>query len=192
MMIPDRDKLTPAGAIKDIAVMIACVFFLLYFRVGIISGNSMEPTLGDGGVVVYSSTTSELRRGDIVVFTAPDGGALIKRIVGLPGDVISIKGGVVTLNGERLEEGYTAPGLYADGDMDYPCNIPSGHYFVMGDNRPHSRDSRMQCVGLVSDGQILGVVRCVVTPSHKRHVTRHVTRRILGHFQKIAKNEQKN
>ena len=69
MMIPDRDKLTPADAIKDIAVAVACAVFLLYFRVGHISGNSMSPTMHDGDIVVYSSATGAgLRRGDIIVF----------------------------------------------------------------------------------------------------------------------------
>lgn len=162
-MTLDRDKLTPADVIKDVAVAVACVVFLLYFHAGIVDGNSMSPTLYDGDRVVFSSAALYgPRRGDIVVFVAPDGGALVKRVIGLPGDVISIMGGVVYLNGAELEEDYTAPGLYASGDMSYPCRIPSGCYFVMGDNRPESRDSRMRCVGLVSDGQILGVVRCVL------------------------------
>ena len=163
MMIPDRDKLTPADAVKDVAVVIACAVFLLYFRAGVISGNSMTPTLHDGDMVVYSSSTGTgLRRGDIVVFRASDGGSLVKRIIGLPGDTISISGGVVYVNSERLIEDYTAPGLYSPGDMDYPLHIPSGCYFVLGDNRPESRDSRMRCVGLVREEDVLGVVLFVL------------------------------
>ena len=162
-MTLDRDKLTPADVVKTIAVAVACVFFLSsIFRIGHVSGNSMSPTLHDGDVVFSSTTFFGLRRGDIVIFQTPDCGALVKRVVGIPGDIISIKGGVVYLNGERLEEDYTAPGLYAAGDVDYPLRIPSDCYFVMGDNRPESRDSRMRCVGLVRDEDVLGVVRCVL------------------------------
>lgn len=162
-MIPDRVKPTPADVVKDIAAIVLAVLFLFSCRIGIVSGNSMSPTLGDGDYVVYSSITfCGLRSGDIIVFDNKDCGALIKRVIGCPGDVISIKGGVVYLNGGKLTEDYTAPGLFSPGDIEYPLHIPSGCYFVMGDNRKESRDSRMRCVGLVSDGQILGVVRCVL------------------------------
>ena len=160
-MIPDRDKLTPADVIAY-AVIIACVVFLLSpFHIGFIDGNSMAPTLGDGGVVVYSSTTYCIRRGDIVVFRL-DCGALVKRVIAVPGDTISIKGGVVTLNGVEMSESYTAPGLYSSGDTDYPCRIPSGCYFVLGDNRAESRDSRMRCIGLIPEENIVGRVFHVV------------------------------
>lgn len=162
MTILDRERLTPADAVKTIAAIIAIAVLFSSFRLCFVCGNSMEPTLHDGNAVFVSFFRfSPLERGDIVVFRS-DSGTLVKRVIGIPGDVISIKGGVVTLNGEKLSEGYTAPGLYASGDVDYPLRIPSGCYFVMGDNRPESRDSRMKCVGLVCDGQILGVVRFVL------------------------------
>lgn len=158
-MTLDREHLTPADVIMDVAVMVACAFFLLYFRIGIISGNSMAPTLHDGDNVVFSSTTfnSRLRRGDIIIFDS-DCGTLVKRVIAVPGDVISISGGVVYLDGERVDEDYTAPGFFASGDMDYPVTIPFGYYFVLGDNRPESRDSRMRCVGLISEEDIIGKV----------------------------------
>lgn len=156
-MTLDRERLTPADVIID-AVIIACaVLFSFSLRIGIVRGNSMSPTLGDGGVVVFSSTTSELRRGDIVVFSS-DSGDLVKRIIGLPGDDIVVAGGVVFINGEELEEDYTAHGFFASGDMDYPVTIPFGYYFVLGDNRPESRDSRMRCVGLIAEEDIIGKV----------------------------------
>lgn len=162
-MIPDRDAFKPADAIKDVVVAIFCAFFLLYFRVGFVNGNSMSPTLHGGDIVVFSSTTnSELRRGDIIVFRALDSGTLVKRVVGIPGDDIVVAGGAVYINNERLVEGYTAPGFYGPGDVEYPITIPSGCYFVLGDNRPYSRDSRMRCVGLVHDEDVLGVVRLVL------------------------------
>ena len=162
-MIPDRDALKPADVAKDVAVAAACVFFLSFiFHVGVVNGNSMSPSLHDGDVVVYSSTTGTgLRRGDIVVFES-DCGALVKRVVGLPGDNIVVEGGVVYLDGDELSESYTAPGFYGPGDVEYPITIPSGCYFVMGDNRPYSRDSRMRCVGMVHDEDVLGVVRLIL------------------------------
>lgn len=158
-MILDRNALTPADVVKHIAVIISCAVLFSSFRMCIVNGNSMEPTLHDGNVVFISfSHFSSPERGDIIVFDNEDCGTLVKRVIGLPGDVISIMGGVVSLNGVELSESYTAPGLYAPGDMDYPLRIPSGCYFVMGDNRQESRDSRMRCVGLVSGEDIIGKV----------------------------------
>lgn len=158
-MILDRDALTPADVVKDIAVIISCAVLFSSFRMCIVNGNSMEPTLHDGNVVFVSfSHFSTPERGDIIVFDNEDCGTLVKRVIGLPGDVISIIGGVVFLDGEELAEDYTAPGFYGPGDMSYPLRIPSGCYFVMGDNRPESRDSRMRCVGLVPEEDVIGKV----------------------------------
>lgn len=102
-------------------------------------------------------------RGQIVVFAAPpaadrckegDGGsAFVKRLIGLPGEVVSIRGGVVFVDGERLLEPYVDPGLRGHENGRWP-RVPAGHYFVLGDNRIHSCDSRMW--GTVPRGSLIG------------------------------------
>lgn len=85
---------------------------------------------------------SDPKRGDIVVFEAPDKPEedYIKRIIGLPGDTIEIKEGVVYINGEPLEENYLREPMREENFG--PVVVPDGHYFMMGDNRNNSHDSR--------------------------------------------------
>jgi signal peptidase I len=118
---------------------------------------SMEDTLLIGDRVLVDRVSwrfSQPERGDIVVFHAPVvGPVLIKRIIGLPGDEISLSGGSVYINGRRLDEPYVrrVDGLpepsepFSNGlpwSLQEPYTVPSGSYFVMGDNRTDSGDSR--------------------------------------------------
>jgi signal peptidase I len=124
---------------------------------------SMEPTLhcarpGDSCLAGHSDRVIANRfiyrfrdpeRGEIVVFNAPaktlqacnEGGTFVKRIVGLPGEVVSERNGVVYIDGRKLEEPYVARSLHDDRTQKWP-RIPPDHYFMMGDNRTHSCDSR--------------------------------------------------
>ncbi len=107
-------------------------------------------------------------RGQIAVFTAPpaadrcgagDGGStLIKRLIGLPGEVVSMREGVIFINGERLTEPYVDPGLRGDANGRWP-RVPRDHYFVLGDNRIRSCDSRIW--GTVPRGSLIG--RAILT-----------------------------
>jgi signal peptidase I len=92
-------------------------------------------------------------RGDVIVFRYPRDPSrdFIKRIIGLPGDTVSISNGVVSVNGSALEESYINNG--SNSDMD-PKVVPAGSYFVMGDNRPNSSDSRTW--GFVPEENIIG------------------------------------
>lgn len=106
---------------------------------------SMIPTIPTGSrVLVFSESLfrDHPGRGDIVVFTSPDdhGQRLVKRIIAVEGETVASSGGVVTINGEPLNEMWLKPGTVTEHLV--PTEVPSGHYFVMGDSRAVSIDSR--------------------------------------------------
>ncbi|WP_438448642.1 signal peptidase I [Gorillibacterium sp. sgz5001074] len=107
--------------------------------------HSMDTTLAEGQRLVENRLVykfSEPERGDIVIVNGPESDRrLVKRIIGLPGDVLDIKDGSVWINGERLEEPYAA-GRTLPGRVKLPLTVPDNAYFVLGDNREHSEDSR--------------------------------------------------
>jgi signal peptidase I len=153
-----------------IAVILAAIV-LCFIRPTIVRQSSMENTLHDGDYMImyrlaYRSHTPE--RGDIIIFQSSlvnedTGGTklLIKRVIGLPGDKISIEGDQLYINGEAYEEEYLKEGytpafeIPEEGDT---FTVPDGQYFVMGDNRAGSIDSRYSEVGCVSPEQIKGRV----------------------------------
>ena len=151
--------------IKDILIAIVVAFLVLQFiKPTIVQEHSMENTLQPNDYLFISKQSYRLfgdpQRGDIIVFhsvlTTADGAEklLVKRIVALPGDTISITGGVVYINGEPQDEPYTKDG-YTNTEMD-EITIPEGKLFCMGDNRQNSRDSRDQLIGLVDEDDVLG------------------------------------
>jgi signal peptidase I len=106
-----------------------------------VPSRSMEPSLspGDQVVVMRLHQGDEPQRGEVVVFEGDDGRAWIKRIIGLPGDSVAIDGGHVLVNGTTLSEPYAR----SDPEEGRSTHVvPAGHYFVMGDNRGNSDDSR--------------------------------------------------
>ena len=151
--------------IKDILIAIVVAFLVLQFiKPTIVQEHSMENTLQPNDYLFISKQSYRLfgdpQRGDIIVFhsvlTTADGSEklLVKRIVALPGDTISITGGVVYVNGEPQDEPYTKDG-YTGTEMD-EITIPEGKLFCMGDNRQNSRDSRDPLIGLVDEDEVLG------------------------------------
>jgi len=145
-----------------------------------ISGPSMEATMfQDNRVLVnkLSYRLHDIHRGDIVVFdrVTTDGVAvqhddLIKRVIGLAGDTISISECVVSVNGEPIDESYLNPYDLAQSNLDDRCRIPemavttveSGHLFVMGDNRSQSFDSRM--FGTIEQSLVIGRAFVIIWP----------------------------
>jgi signal peptidase I len=119
----------------------------------------MKPTLYTGDRVfvnIIGMRITQVKHSDIIVFTPsiePDS-FYIKRIIGLPGDTVKIKGGKVSVNGTELNETYLAPGTATSGDLE--INIPEGKIFVMGDNRGSSEDSRDPRLGPVPIKSIKG------------------------------------
>ena len=104
----------------------------------------MAPTLNDGDRIFTSRSVDELQRGDIVLFHYPEYPAksYIKRIIGLPGDEIEISEGKVLLNGKGLEESYVDPANNLSPRSFRKIKLPNDNFFVMGDNRDNSSDSR--------------------------------------------------
>ncbi len=133
-----------------IALIIVMIIHLFVFNLSTVKGQSMEPTLQDGEWLFINKIgliVGDPKRGDIVILKDPAGDLdyrqfLVKRIVGLPGDVIEISGHKLYVNGQELIEPYTDVDI--QGENYGPEKVPSGHYFVMGDNRHRwaSTDSR--------------------------------------------------
>ncbi|MEA4921305.1 MAG: signal peptidase I [Clostridiaceae bacterium] len=131
-------------------------------RISGVLGNSMYPTLKNGDrVLVQLMGYDEAQNGDIVVIMASqfDDEPLVKRVIAVAGDVIEIGGeGEVYINGEKLYEPYINEQYFSQGSLDAPYTVPEGHVFVMGDNRNHSADSRLEEIGALNTDDIIGKV----------------------------------
>ena len=153
--------------IKDILIAVAIAALVLVFlKPIIVQQQSMEPNFHAGDYLLTSRQAYRLfgdpERGDVIVFRSElldDEGnekCLIKRVIGLPGDVVEIKTGYVYLNGEKIDEPYVKEqGI--SGEMD-AVTVPENQLFVMGDNRGVSEDSRSARVGTISEDTIVGKV----------------------------------
>ncbi len=129
-----------------VAIGIALVIFVLVYRPVKIEGNSMAPLLSDHELIFINRLVyhfEPVQRGDVVVFSYPldRTKSFIKRIVALPGETVEILQGVVYVNGDPLPEPYV-PSEYGDPKDCGPMRVPSDSYFVMGDHRISSNDSR--------------------------------------------------
>lgn len=139
--------------VAAIAVLIAT----LALPVLQIKGSSMEPTFFDEEIVVLIKT-SNLKRGQLCCFSYQNK-LLIKRIIGVPGDKINMdEEGFVYVNGEKLEEPYVTDRELGECDITFPVNVTDNHYFILGDHRSTSIDSRSSVVGLVNHDQIVGKI----------------------------------
>lgn len=152
--------------IVGILVVAAAIVILLLTQIFLlldIEGRSMEPTLKEGEIVILYQTKN-VEKGDLVGFYH-EGNILLKRVIGSAGDLIEIdQEGNVSVNGERLEEAYLEKKGLGKCELDFPYQVPEGTIFVLGDNREVSLDSRIQEIGCVTEGQIVGRVACRVWP----------------------------
>ena len=154
-----------------LAVLIAAVFILFRFVIGIaiVGGSSMDPTLRDGDLVVYTRIVPEYHTGDVVSMWVPSGEYYVKRVVAVGGDVVDIQDGRVLVNGELLEDdrghGET---LEETGAVIYPYRVREGNVFVLGDNREVSMDSR--AFGEVNRRQIRGRILFGIGSGGKREL----------------------
>ncbi|MCC8151729.1 MAG: signal peptidase I [Lachnospiraceae bacterium] len=139
--------------VAAVAVLIATMFLPVLQ----VSGSSMEPTLEDGDIIVLVET-GDFETGDLVGFYYQNK-LLLKRVIAGPGDVVDIdEKGNVYVNDELLDEPYVTEKALGESDREYPYQVPDGRYFVMGDNRATSIDSRSTAIGCIETDQIVGKV----------------------------------
>ena len=143
------------------AVLVVLIFTFL-FRVAVVQGSSMNPTLSSGDRVLLWSAGYTPSRGDVVVvdgYTLYEK-ALCKRIIALGGDQVDIDfvSGSVYVNGQLLEEDYIAHPTQLSEGVAFPLTVPEGTVFVLGDNRMNSTDSRSPEIGCIDQRDLLGKV----------------------------------
>ena len=143
--------------VLTIVAAVAVLIATLILPVLQIEGTSMEPALVNGDVVLLTKTTS-FDRGELCGFSW-NNKLLIKRVIGIPGDWIEIDtDGTVYLNGEKLDEPYAEQLSVGECDLEFPFQVPQEQYFVLGDMRESSIDSRNTLIGCVEKDQIVGKV----------------------------------
>ena len=149
--------------VLTIVAAVAVLIATLVLPVLQTEGTSMEPTLHNGDIVLLMKTT-RFERGDLCGFTW-NNKLLIKRVVGVPGDWIEIDtDGTVYLNGEKLDEPYVEKKAFGECDLEFPFQVPAEQYFVIGDMRESSIDSRNTLIGCIPKDQIVGKVFFRVWP----------------------------
>lgn len=154
-----------------IAALLAAALIILatnlWFPVLKIVGTSMQPTIESDEVVLCSSIFSKVERGDVIAFYNNDR-ILVKRVLGLPGDTVNIdSAGVVSVNGEPQTETYVLALSLEPCDITFPVQVPNDAYFVLGDRRTTSMDSRSESIGMITEDKVVGTVLFRVWPFNK-------------------------
>lgn len=158
-----RDKKDRKRWLIGTALLLLLIFlmFRVFFGVAIVEGSSMAPNYQESDMVLFARIHGELERGDVVLAEADDGRILLKRVVGLPGEEVYIdeRTGSVMIDGKEQTEEYAKGVTRRTGIQEYPITLGGEEYFLLGDNRENSMDSREY--GPVSSGQIEGKVLAV-------------------------------
>ncbi len=145
--------------IYAVIVLFAVLFVMSMFWIPVVqvTGSSMDPTVKSGDIILAKPEAS-YKRGDIIAFHF-NSGMLMKRVIAVGGDVVEIsEDGLVSVNGQPLEETYISELSLGLSDISYPFTVPEDRYFVLGDNRAVSVDSRSSALGTISHEMIGGKV----------------------------------
>ena len=146
-----------------VVAAVAALIATLVFPVLQIAGTSMESSLKDGDIVLLAKT-DKLETGDLCAFYYSNK-ILIKRVIATPGEYLWIEpDGTVFLNGEELEEPYVSEKALGECDVEFPYQVPENAFFMLGDQRETSIDSRSSVIGCISQDQIIGKILCKFWP----------------------------
>ena len=147
------------------------LLFTLVLRIVRVDGDSMRDTLQDGDVLIALSRhlSGELEQGDIVVVQREGfnrGQPIVKRVIAVEGQTVDIdfEEGIVIVDGKDLDEDYTLEPTWLEEGMNFPLTVPEGSYFILGDNRNHSEDSRSPDLGTVTHDEVVGKAVLLVLP----------------------------
>ena len=159
--------------VHDLTYMLLSVIlvFLLLFRVIVVTGDSMYDTLWDGDFLLLLSNVfySRPEQGDIVVISKKsfdEGKPIVKRVIATEGQTVDIdfEQGIVYVDGQALQEPYIRDLTTQDRGTRFPLTVAPGCIFVLGDNRPVSRDSRAPEIGQIDTREVLGKALCLMLP----------------------------
>ncbi len=156
-----------------VTLVFAALVAIVMFQSVTMQESAMEPTISVGDRFFMNRAVYQLtdpKRGDIIVFktNASDDAALhIRRIIGLPGETIQISGGQILIDGKTYREGKDFPAISNPGAAQDPITLESNEYFVLGDNRNNSEDSRYGDIGLVKKRYIVGKLWFTLSPMKK-------------------------
>ncbi|MFC0015888.1 MULTISPECIES: signal peptidase I [Allobacillus] len=160
---------------KAIIIALIIAFFLrtFVFATSIVEGASMDPTLEDGERVIFNKIVyfvNEPDRGEIVIISRETKN-YVKRVIGKPNDTVEYKNDTLFINGKAYEEDYLSESLQHETEAFGPVEVPEGKYFVMGDNRSISKDSR-NGLGLIDADDIIGRSEFIIFPFDHISMTR--------------------
>ena len=154
-----RNTFAVLVSVAAVAVLIAT----LVLPVLRVYGNAMTNSIKEGEILI-SYKTRELKRGDVIALYY-NNRILVRRVIGIPGDVIEIdQYGNIKLNGHEVAEGYVTQRIRGTCDIEFPFLVPDGSWFVLGDNRLYSIDSRSSVVGCIKEDQLLGKIFACIWP----------------------------